>query len=143
MDAYHPGWSHLPSQVSETVQDFPYHWGDGGKQPKICSFLPPGKKISLPTWTLSSPIPPNTKFLFLQASNPRPLTWYRHIEKEHWDWSITMDRLFWGLATPGINICGFFWDCFSKYIKMEAVYVSYLWEVWTAQSKKNFLGDFT
>ena len=25
---------------------------------------------------------------------------------------------------------------------MEAVYVSYLWEVWTAQSKKNFLGDF-
>ena len=39
-----------PSQVGEIIQDFPYHWGNRGKQPKICSFLPPGKKIPLPTW---------------------------------------------------------------------------------------------
>ena len=55
----------------------------GGNQPKICSFLPPGKNPPShmekpPISRLSPPVLPNTKFFFNQASKPKPLKWHRY-----------------------------------------------------------------
>ena len=82
-----------PSEVGDIIQDFQYHWGDGGKQPKICSFLPPGKKNPPSHMEKSQTHPlscPTQHQIFISpVSKPKPLNcWYRHIEKQHWEPSL-------------------------------------------------------
>ena len=73
---------------------FPHYGGEGMQPAKNLLILPIWKKIFPPTWKnfpvsrLPSPVLPNTKFLFSQACKPKLLNQYRHIEKQHWDWTI-------------------------------------------------------
>ena len=72
--------------------------GGGGKPAKNLLTPPPGKKVSLlPGKILPVDSPHNqTTIFFRQASKPKPLNWYRHVQKQHWRWAITMNR---GLGT--------------------------------------------
>ena len=60
-------------------------WGGGrGAASQIFAYPPHLEKIPPPTWKnppvsrLPSPVLADTKFLFPQASKPKPLNWYRH-----------------------------------------------------------------
>ena len=75
------------------------HFSTPWRQPVKNLLIPSTwKKIAPPTWKIPQlvdphpPVPLNTKFLFPQASKPKPLNWYRHIEKQHWDRTISTDR---------------------------------------------------
>ena len=51
------------------------------------------KKFPFPHGKIPDPlssVPPNTKFLFPQQVSQSLRTGYRHIEKQHWGWTITM-----------------------------------------------------
>ena len=80
-------------------KDTPFHTmvggreGLGGNQPKMCSFSPPCKKFPLQheiSTSRQTPVscPTQHQVFISQASNPKPLDQYRHIEKQHWDKTI-------------------------------------------------------
>ena len=84
--------NHLNSgRCDRSSRIFSTTWGMGASSQKFAHSSHLEKKFPFPhgkspsKQTPLSPVPPNTTFLFPQASKPKPLNWQRHIEKQHWD----------------------------------------------------------